>query len=57
MGAVEEGSLQRAHYQNFIKLRAESEFHDLSYLEKRNKDKAFGRYVKSVKKDLRIKRK
>lgn len=55
--AMEEGSLHRAHYQNFIKLRNESEFHDLSYLEKRNKDKAFGRYIKSVKKDLGMTRK
>ncbi len=57
LGAVEEGSLHLAHYQNFIKLRSEAEFHDLSYLEKRNRDKAFGRYIKSVKKDLGIKRK
>jgi len=55
--AIEEGSLSRAHYQNFVKLRSEAEFHDLSYLEKRNKDKAFGRYIKSVKKDLGIARK
>jgi ribosome biogenesis GTPase len=54
--AVEEGSLHRAYYQNFIKLRTESEFHEMSYLEKRNKDKAFGRYIKSAKKDLRIDR-
>jgi ribosome biogenesis GTPase len=51
LGAIEEGSLHRAHYQNFIKLRSESEFHDLSYLEKRRKDKAFGRYIKTAKKD------
>lgn len=57
LSAIEEGSLHRAHYQNFIKLRNESEFHDLSYLEKRRKDKDFGRYIKSVKKDLRITRK
>lgn len=55
--AIEEGSLQRTHYQNFIKLRTESEFHDLSYSEKRKKDKAFGRFIKSVKKDLGITRK
>ena len=57
LSAIEDGSLHRAHYQNFIKLKSESEFHDLSYLEKRNKDKAFGRYIKSAKKDLGIKRK
>jgi ribosome biogenesis GTPase len=56
LNAIEEGCLQRAHYQNFIKLKSESEFHDLSYHEKRNKDKAFGRYVKSVKNDLGLKR-
>jgi ribosome biogenesis GTPase len=56
LGAVEEGSLPRAHYDNFIKLRTESAFHDLSYLEKRHKDRAFGRYLKSVKKELGIKR-
>jgi ribosome biogenesis GTPase len=50
--AIDEGDLQRAHYQNFIKLRSESEFHDLSYHQKRKKDKAFGRFLKSVKKDL-----
>lgn len=53
--ALEHGQLHQAHYQNFIKLRSESEFHELSYVEKRNKDKAFGRYIKSVKKDLRKK--
>jgi len=57
LSAIEEGSLQRTHYRNFIKLRSESEFHDLSNLEKRKKDKAFGRYIKSVKKDLGITRK
>jgi len=57
LSSIEDGSLHRAHYQNFIKLRSESEFHDLSSLEKRKKDKAFGRYIKSVKKDLGITRK
>jgi ribosome biogenesis GTPase len=57
VSALEEGSLQQSHFQNFIKLKRESEFHDLSYLEKRKKDKTFGRYVSSIKKDLGIKRK
>lgn len=55
LNAIEEGSLNLAQYQNFIKLRSESAFHEMSYLEKRNKDKAFGRYIKSAKKDLKIK--
>jgi ribosome biogenesis GTPase / thiamine phosphate phosphatase len=55
--AIEEGSLHQAHYQNFIKLRSESEFHDMSDFEKRRKEKAFGRYIKSAKKDTTIFRK
>lgn len=54
LSALEEGSIHQAQYQNFIKLRNESEFHDMSYLEKRKKDKEFGRYIKSAKNDLRI---
>lgn len=57
LSAIEEGSLQRARYRNFIKLSTEAKFHDLSYLEKRKKDKAFGRYITSVKKDLGMRRK
>jgi len=53
IGALEEGSLHHEQYQNYIKLCNESEFHDMSYLEKRKKDKAFGRYIKSAKNDLR----
>lgn len=57
LNAIEEGSLHPSHFQNFLKLRSESEFHEMSLLEKRKKDKEFGRYIKSAKKDLRIKRK
>jgi ribosome biogenesis GTPase / thiamine phosphate phosphatase len=51
--AVESGELSEDRYQNYLKLKQESEFHDLSYGEKRQKDRAFGRFVKSAKKDLR----
>lgn len=54
--ALEEGSLPHAHYQNFLKLRSEAEFHGLSYHEKRKKDKDFGRFIKSAKKELQHKR-
>jgi ribosome biogenesis GTPase len=57
LSAIEEGRLHRAHYHNYIKLKNESEFHDLSCLEKQNKDKAFGRYIKSAKKEMGIKHK
>lgn len=54
--SLESGDLTHGHYRNFLKLRSEAEFHDLSQHEKRQKDKDFGRMVKSVKKELKHKR-
>ena len=51
--AVESGDLSEDRYQSYLKLKKETEHHDLSYGEKRQKDKAFGRFLKSAKKDLR----
>ncbi len=50
--AVETGAIAAKHYENFLKLRSESEFYQLSYAEKRKKDKNFGKFLKSAKKDL-----
>ncbi len=47
---VRSGRLNRAHYQDYLKLKKESEHYQLSYLEKRRKDKKFGQFIKSVKK-------
>jgi ribosome biogenesis GTPase len=48
--AVERGDLDADRYATFLKLRKESEFHEMSYLDKRRKDRDFGKMVKSVKK-------
>ena len=50
--AVSSGDISQEHYDNYVKLREESAFNQLSYAEKRKKDRNFGRYVKSAKKDL-----
>jgi ribosome biogenesis GTPase len=51
--AVESGEISREHYENYIKLREESAFYEMSYAEKRKKDRDFGKYIKSAKKSLR----
>lgn len=51
LAAIESGELDEHRYKNYLKLKNESAFHDLSYLEKRRKDKDFGKMVKSVMKD------
>ena len=51
--AVENDELSEDRYQNYIKLKKETEYHDMSYLEKRQKDKDFGRFIKNYKKQRR----
>jgi len=51
--ALEEGALDAARYANYVKLKKESEYYAMSSLEKREKDKSFGRFIKSVKKGLK----
>lgn len=53
IAAVEAGELGRELLDGFLKLRDESEFNDMSYAEKRRKDRDFGRFIKSAKKGLR----
>ncbi|MFT3870394.1 MAG: ribosome small subunit-dependent GTPase A [Nibricoccus sp.] len=53
LGALESGELSQAHYENFLKLRKESAFHQMSQVERRKRDRNFGRMVKSVKKHMR----
>ena len=51
--AVDAGDISREHFENYHKLRKESEFNQMSYAEKRKKDRDFGKYIKSAKKDLK----
>lgn len=41
MKAIEGGKLQREHYLNYLKLKTESEFNEMSYTAKRKKGKIF----------------
>ncbi len=53
LAALEAGSLSQDHYDNYLKLRNESNYYQMSQLEKRKKEREFGRFMKSVKKRLR----
>ena len=46
--AIESGELNPEHYRSYLKLKAESDFNEMSYVDKRKKDKAFGKMVKTV---------
>ncbi len=46
--AIEKGELDAQRFKNYIKMKKESAFNEMSYYEKRKKDKAFGKLIKSV---------
>jgi ribosome biogenesis GTPase len=48
--AIENGSLRLDRYQSYLKLMKESEYNELSYVEKRRKDKKFGQFIKTAMK-------
>ena len=56
LAALKNGLISQERYQNFVKLNKESAFYEMSYLEKKRKDKKFGKFVKSVMKEKTYKR-
>ncbi len=51
--AVEEGRLDEAKYRNYIKLKKENEYYEMSDLEKRKKDRKFGQFIKKAKEQMK----
>lgn len=51
LAAIQAGDLSKQRYQNYLKMKKESEFNQMSYFEKRKRDKKFGKMVKSVMKN------
>ena len=52
LNAVATGELDEGRYQSYVKLISESEHYQMSYVEKRKKDRKFGQYIKSAKKQI-----
>ncbi|MCP4176193.1 MAG: ribosome small subunit-dependent GTPase A [bacterium] len=50
LNAVKKGHLLSERYQNYLKMIKESTYNEMSYLEKRKKDKQFGKHCKIAKK-------
>ncbi len=51
LAAIQDGEISDKRYKNYIKMKNESEFNDMSYFERRKKDKAFGKLIKSTMKE------
>ena len=50
LSAIENGNLSEKRYQNYLSMNKESLYNEMSYLEKRQKDKQFGKFCKTVMK-------
>ncbi|MBW2592569.1 MAG: ribosome small subunit-dependent GTPase A [Deltaproteobacteria bacterium] len=50
LDAIERGLLSADRYQNYIKINKESNYNEMSYVEKRKKDKRFAKHCKTVMK-------
>jgi len=50
LSALKEGKISQERYQSYLKLKKESAYYEMSYLEKRKKDKKMGKFYKLVMK-------
>jgi len=51
LAAIAAGDLSEKRYQNYLKMKREAEFNQMSYSEKRKKDKKFGKLIKTTMKN------
>ena len=51
--AIKKGELSEGRFFSYMKLRKESKYHEMSYVDKRKKDRAFGRFIKSAMKKMK----
>ena len=51
--AIANGELNQERYSSYMKLKKESDYHEMSYVDKRKKDRAFGRFIKTAKKNMK----
>jgi ribosome biogenesis GTPase / thiamine phosphate phosphatase len=54
--AIERGELDADRYESYAKLKKEAEHHEMTFVEKRKKDRDFGKFIKTAKKQIRNKR-
>jgi len=51
--AIDRGEITEERYNNYIKIYKESVYNEMSYVEKRQKDKKFGKFFHSTMKDVK----
>jgi ribosome biogenesis GTPase len=51
--AVESGELDESKYSNYISLKKEAQYYEMNEMEKKEKDRQFGKFVNKMKKGLK----
>ncbi|MFC1979016.1 ribosome small subunit-dependent GTPase A [Chloroflexota bacterium] len=54
--ALKDRTIALDRYENYLKINKESAFNEMSYLEKKQKDKDFGKMIKTAKKQLGLRK-
>lgn len=52
--ALEKGELDKEKYDNYITLKKESDYYNMSMIEKKEKNRQFGKFMKRAKKDFKV---
>jgi ribosome biogenesis GTPase len=53
LSALKSGKISEEKYSNYINLKKETEHYEMSKLERREKDRQFGKFIKKAKQDLK----
>jgi ribosome biogenesis GTPase / thiamine phosphate phosphatase len=53
LGVVKSGELDEGKYNNYIGLKKEAEYYEMNKVEKREKDRQFGKFIKKAKEQLK----
>ncbi|NIP27630.1 MAG: ribosome small subunit-dependent GTPase A [Phycisphaerae bacterium] len=53
ISAIKSGQMDQDQYKNYLDLKKEAEYYEMSELEKKGKNRQFGKFIKKAKKELR----
>lgn len=53
LSALKSGNLDVGKYSNYINLKKEAEYYEMTKQEKREKDREFGKFIKNAKEELK----
>ncbi len=53
LSAVNSGKIDKEKFENYLRLKKESDYYEMSEIEKKEKDRSFGKFLKNAKKEFK----